>query len=96
MLPHVMRFLEPVTGAEQATMATVLARAQGSTEVGPAADHVELLLGELGVPRRVSDYGIPREKMHVVAKAALGDMVVRESPRPVDEAVVYELLEQGW
>ena len=96
MLPHVMRFLEPVTGAEQAAMATVLARAQGSTEVGPAADHVELLLGELGVPRRVSDYGIPREKMHVVAKAALGDMVVRESPRPVDEAVVYELLEQGW
>jgi alcohol dehydrogenase class IV len=48
MLPHVMRFLEPVTVTEQATMATtVLARAQGSAEVGPAADHVELLLGQL-------------------------------------------------
>lgn len=96
MLPHVMRFLEPVTVEEQRAMATVLARAQGSAEVGSAADHVELLLGQLGVPRRVSDYGIPREKMHVVAKAALGDLVVRESPRTVDEAAVYELLEQGW
>jgi hypothetical protein len=34
--------------------------------------------------------------MQVVATAALSDMVVRESPRPVDETVVYELLEQGW
>jgi alcohol dehydrogenase len=96
MLPHVMRFLEPATSRQQEAMAAVLARAQGSEEVGSAADHVEVLLGELGVPRRVSDYGIPREKMDGVATAALGDMVVRESPRTVDEKVVYELLEKGW
>jgi alcohol dehydrogenase class IV len=96
MLPHVMRFLEPVTSRQQRTMATVLAGAQGSAEVGAAADHVEVLLGQLGVPRRVSDFGIPREKMDGVATAALGDIVVRESPRKVDEAVIYELLEKGW
>jgi alcohol dehydrogenase len=96
MLPHVMRFLEPVTSEQQAAMATVLAGAQGSVEVGSAADHVEVLLDELGVPRRVSDFGIPREKMEVVATATLGDMVVREAPRTVDEKVVYELLEKGW
>jgi alcohol dehydrogenase len=96
MLPHVMRFLEPATSEQQAAMAAVLARAQGNEEVGSAADHVEVLLGELGVPRRVSDFGIPREKMDGVATAALGDMVVRESPRTVDEKVVYELLEKGW
>jgi alcohol dehydrogenase class IV len=96
MLPHVMRFLEPVTSEQQAAMAAVLARAQGSEEVGSAADHVEVLFDELGVPRRVSDFGIPREKMDVVATATLGDMVVREAPREVDEKVVYELLEKGW
>ena len=96
MLPHVMRFLEPVTGDQQRAMAAALARAQGSETPGPAADHVEVLLTELGVPRRVSDYGIPREKMEGVATASLADLVVRESPRKVDEAVIYELLEQVW
>jgi alcohol dehydrogenase class IV len=96
MLPHVMRFLEPATSAQQAAMATVLARAQGADEVGAAADHVEVLFGELGVPRRVSDFEIPREKMDSLAKSTLGDMVVREAPRTVDEGVVYELLEKAW
>ena len=64
--------------------------------VGAAADHVEALLEELGVPRRVSAYGIPREKMDGVATASLADLVVRESPRKVDEAVIYELLEEVW
>ena len=48
------------------------------------------------MPRSVSDFDIPREKMDVVATATLGDMVVREAPRTVDEKVVYELLEKGW
>jgi alcohol dehydrogenase class IV len=96
MLPHVMRFLQPATIAEQEVMASTLARAQGTADVGAAADHVELLLGQLGVPRRVSEYGIAREKMDSIAQATLGDMVVRESPRPVDAAVICELLEQAW
>ncbi|QEC50667.1 iron-containing alcohol dehydrogenase [Baekduia soli] len=94
MLPHVMRFLEPVTRDQQAAMAKVLAR--GGDPSAPAADHMERLFDELGVPRRVSDFGVPREKMDAVAKATLGDLVVREAPRKVDEQVVYELLEKVW
>ncbi|UMP00052.1 iron-containing alcohol dehydrogenase [Amycolatopsis sp. EV170708-02-1] len=96
MLPHVMRFLEPVTSAEQARMAQTLARVQGDGEDLSAADRLERILDELGVPRRVSKFGVGREKMPGVARAALGDIVVRESPRTVDETVISELLESVW
>ncbi|KOS53782.1 alcohol dehydrogenase [Rhodococcus rhodochrous KG-21] len=96
MLPHVMRFLEPATSAEQARMAESLARVQGDGESVPAADRLERLLDELKVPRRVSDFGVGRDKMEGVARAALGDIVVRESPRPVDESVIFALLEKVW
>jgi alcohol dehydrogenase len=93
-LPHIMRFLEPVTEPQQAVMGRILA-GSGDPAV-PAADRIEVLLDELAVPRRVSDFGIARDKMDVVARATLADMVVRESPRTVDEQVVYELLELVW
>jgi len=96
MLPHVMRFLEPATAAQQKVMARVLADVQGGDGGLSAADRMERLLDELNVPRRVSDFDVPREKMDGVARATLGDIVVRESPRPVDEKVVYELLETVW
>ena len=96
MLPHVMRFLEPATSAQQAQMALSLKRVQGDEQDIPAADRLERILDELGVPRRVSDFGIGRDKMEGVAHAALGDIVVRESPVLVDEQVVYELLEKVW
>lgn len=96
MLPHVMRFLEPATRAEQSQMAQSLRRVQGDDRDIPAADRLEAILDQLEVPRRVSDFGVEREKMNAVATATLGDIVVRESPVPVDEQVVYELLEKVW
>ncbi|MFB9932014.1 iron-containing alcohol dehydrogenase [Amycolatopsis halotolerans] len=96
MLPHVMRFLEPVTSAEQARMARSLQRVQGDAEELSAADRLERILDELAVPRRVSEFGVGREKLNGVARAALGDIVVRESPRTVDETVIRELLETVW
>jgi len=98
MLPHVMRFLEPVTRDEQAAMAATLAAAQGGGDGGngSAADRLEALLDQLGVPRRVTDFGIPREKLPGVARAALGDFVVKSSPREVDERAINELLEAVW
>ena len=96
MLPHVMRFLEPVTGEAQARMAATLADVGVCRPGEPAADAMERLLDGLDVPRRVSDFGIGRDKIAVVARASLGDIVVRESPRPVDEQVITELLETVW
>ena len=96
MLPHVMRFLEPVTQDAQARMATTLVEAGVATPGEPAADAMDRLLNDLGVPRRVSDFGIPKEKIPGVAASSMGDIVVRESPRPVDEATITRLLETVW
>lgn len=96
MLPHVMRFLEPVTSQQQAAMSAAIAAVQGGDDDMSAADRLERVLDDLGVPRRVSDYGVGRDKIAGVAAAALGDIVVRESPRPVDETVIKDLLETVW
>jgi alcohol dehydrogenase len=96
MLPHVVRFLEPVTRTEQQAMAASMARVQGDSEDLSAADRLERILDDLGVPRQVSDFGVSKDKMAAVAKATLQDIVVRESPRPVDETTVFELLEKVW
>lgn len=96
MLPHVVRFLEPATSEQQRAMAASMALVQGDSEDLSVADRLERILDELGVPRRVSDFGVGRDAMTGVARATLGDIVVRESPRLVDEDVVYELLEKVW
>lgn len=96
MLPHVMRFLEPATRDAQARMAATLAAVGLCAPGEPAADAMERLLDSLDVPRRVSEFGIGQDKIDVVARAALGDIVVRESPRPVDEQVITELLRTVW
>ncbi|WP_280415013.1 iron-containing alcohol dehydrogenase [Nocardia carnea] len=96
MLPHVVRFLEPVTSGQQQAMAASMAKVQGDREDLTAADRLERILDSLGVPRRISDFEVGPDKLAVVAKAAMGDIVVRESPRVVDENIVHELLKLAW
>lgn len=97
MLPHVMRFLEPVTAEKQRAMAMSMAGVRGDFECElTAAQHIERILDELAVPRRISEFDVGRDKLAVVAKAALGDIVVRESPRTVDESAIRDLLENAW
>jgi alcohol dehydrogenase class IV len=96
MLTHVMRFLEPATTEAQHRMAATLAEAGLAKPGESAADALDRLLDELQVPRKVSDFNIPRNKMDAVVTAALGDIVIRESPRPVDRKVIKDLLELAW
>jgi alcohol dehydrogenase class IV len=95
MLPHVMRFLEPATSAEQRRIAVALDPASAARGVS-AADIVAALLERLEVPRRVSEFGVPRDRMTSVADATLGDVVARESPVPVDREMILGLLEAAW
>ncbi len=96
MLPHVMRFLEPNTSAQQKRMAEILHGAGWTSADGSAADGMDHLLNALGVPRKVSEFGIARDKMAVVARATLGDVIVAQAPRRVDERAVMDLLEAAW
>jgi alcohol dehydrogenase class IV len=91
-LPHVMRFLLPATQLEQ----TRIAQAMGRSEPGEAADAVAALIASLNVPYRLRDVGVDNSAYPAIAKATLGDVVSRESPVPVTEDAIVELLEQAW
>jgi alcohol dehydrogenase class IV len=96
MLTHVMRFLEPATTSSQNRMAATLAEAGVAQPGEAAADTLDRLLDELKVPRRISDFDVPQDKIDDIATAVLGDIVIRESPRPVDRAVITDLLKAAW
>lgn len=91
-LPHVMRFLLPATGIQQAR----IAEAFGMSGAEAAAGAVEALLRDLGAPSRIRDFGVPKSAFESIARATLGDIVSRESPVPVTHDAVITLLEEAW
>ena len=97
ILPQVMRFLAPVVDERLALVAGALG-VDGATvsAAGPAeaaADAVEQLVSELGLPSRLHQVGVSREDFSSLAQAVLGDLVVAGSPRPANHAQVVEILE---
>lgn len=91
-LPHVMRFLLPATRPQQMR----IAQAMGRADSDEAADAVAALIGTLGVPHRLRDVGVGRDKFGPIAKATLGDIVARESPVTVTEEAIIDLLQAAW
>lgn len=92
MLPHVMRYNEPVTREKQKLIAEALGRAGGS-----AADAVSDLVRRLGQPQRLRDAGVKREQLPAVATAAVKNRWVRSNPQPIrSEADVMQLLDAAW
>ena len=81
---------------------------EGRRGVGPAVRRgdaaarrsstaVEALFGQLKVPRRLRDVGVPREALPEIAGNAMGDWFLRGNPRPVrDAAELLQILEQAW
>jgi alcohol dehydrogenase class IV len=68
----------------------------GRSEPAEAAEAVAELIASLDVPYRLRDVGVDSSAYPAIAKATLGDVVSRESPVPVTEAAIVELLEQAW
>ncbi len=95
MLPHVMRFLAPATREEQERIAAALRKGLGVQE-GSAADLIERLFNQLGVPRRISQFNVSRDKMSLIADATMADVVARESPVPINREIIVGLLETAW
>jgi alcohol dehydrogenase len=95
MLPHVMRFLAPATREEQERIAAALRKGLGVQE-GSAADLIDRLFNQLGVPRRISQFNVSRDKMNLIAEATMADVVARESPVPINREIIVGLLEKAW
>ena len=92
MLPHVMRFNEPVTAEKQRG----IAEAMGRPGV-PAADAVAELIAALGQPTTLRAVGVMREQFPKIAEAALQNLWVRTNPRPIRSTEeVMQLLEAAW
>jgi maleylacetate reductase len=92
MLPHVLRFNEPVNAARQAMVAEAL----GHPEL-KAADAVAALIASLGLPATLRSVGVKPEQLDTIARQSMHDRWVHTNPRKIDgPPVVRELLDAAW
>jgi maleylacetate reductase len=92
MLPHVLRFNEPVNAARQAWVSEALGRPDRS-----AADAVAGLIAQLGLPRTLRDVGVRQEQLDQIASGSMHDRWVHTNPRKIDgPAAVRALLDAAW
>jgi maleylacetate reductase len=92
MLPAVMRWNAGSNPGRQ----ELIAGAMGRPGDGAAPALAELV-AELGLPMRLRDVGVTRRDFRPVAGKALGDMLVKNNPRPVRSAAdIEEILELAW
>jgi len=92
MLPHVMRFNEPVNGERQKLVSEALGRPGA-----PAADVLAELIAALGMPRTLREAGVKAELLDRVAENAMHDRWVHTNPRKIDgPAMVRQLLDAAW
>jgi len=98
VLPSVMRWLAPATSSRQALIATALgvdtSHLTETAGAAAAADAVEALVLDLGLPAHLADLGVTPAHYSGLADAVLQDLVVAGSPRPVAHADVLHILEQ--
>jgi len=92
MLPHVLRFNDPVNHEKQTRVSDALGR-PGE----PAADVVAELIVGLGLPTRLRDVGVKQEQLDLIAEGSMHDRWVHTNPRKIDgPAVIRELLDAAW
>jgi maleylacetate reductase len=92
MLPHVLRFNEPVNAARQAWVSEALGR-PGER----ASDAVAALIGGLGLPQTLRAVGVREDQLDVIAEGSMHDRYIHTNPRKIDgPAVVRTLLEAAW
>ena len=92
MLPHVLRFNQPVNAGRQALVSEALGR-PGE----PAGDVVAALIAGLGLPGRLRDVGVKEEQLDSIAELSMHDRWIHTNPRKIDgPAVVRQLLDAAW
>jgi maleylacetate reductase len=92
MLPHVLRFNEPVNAERQAMVSDALGR-RGVK----AGDAVADLIAGLGLPHTLRGVGVKQEQLDEIARESMGDRWVHTNPRKIDgPEVVRTLLDAAW
>jgi maleylacetate reductase len=89
MLPAVMRWNKSVNATKQAMVAAAMGRPGDD-----AGDALQALIGGLGMPTRLSDVKIGRDRFDWIAEQAMSTPWVPRNPRPVSgPRQVLEILE---
>jgi maleylacetate reductase len=92
MLPHVLRFNEPVNAERQAWVSEALGR-PGT----PAGDAVAALIASLGLPGRLRDVGVRQDQLDQIAEGSMHDRWIHTNPRKIDgPATIRALLDAAW
>ena len=96
ILPSVMRWLAPVTMTQQWEIAEAMgvdvARLTADDAGEQAAKAVEQLVADLELPQTLAEIGVPPRDFTALADAAMQDLVVAGSPRPVSHSDVVAIL----
>jgi maleylacetate reductase len=89
MLPSVLRWNLPANADRQKRVSEAFGRPNV-----PAADLVAELVKALGLPGRLADVGVGKDRFQEIAEKAMHDRAVLNNPRPIREpAQVVEILE---
>jgi maleylacetate reductase len=92
MLPHVLRFNEPVNSERQKWVSEALGRPNET-----AGDAVAALIASLGLPGRLRDVGVKPEQLDEIATGSMHDRWVHTNPRKIDgPETVRMLLDAAW
>ena len=90
LLPHTMRYNLDACADRQRLIAEAIGVAEGGMsdeEAGlAAADAVDGLCRELGLPRTLREAGVPEEGLEYIAAATLHDRSLSSNPKPVRDA----------
>ena len=92
MLPHVLRFNEPINAARQAMVSEALGQ-----PMVKAADAIAGLIARLGLPGTLRAVGVKAEQMDAIAKQSMHDRWVHTNPRKIDgPPAIRQLLDAAW
>ena len=90
LLPHTMRYNLDACADRQRLIAEAIGVAEGGMsdeEAGlAAADAVDGLCRELGLPRTLREAGVPEEGLEYIAAATLHDRSLSSNPKPIRDA----------
>lgn len=94
ILPHAIRFNAVAAAGQLDRLAAFL----GVRGVDGVIDAVESLVRELGLPSRLSELGVDRDRFDVIAERSLTDTAITGNPRTVESAaeIRAEILDRAW
>lgn len=88
MLPHVLRFNEPVVGEDYRYLAALVP--DGAAD-GALAERIGSLVGSAGLPTQLRSLGIEPEELGDMAREAASQWTAQFNPRPVTVADLEQL-----